>query len=973
MKSIKILRNGKNLGVIFAFIFAILILNIALADVSVSSIITDNQTYNAGDVVKIEFNISIVDEVGYCLLDSVNFSITDGNSLSCSLPTDFGIYINRSCGGHNINVTLTQKYYDCYQYGGNNTYYYVIFWQIPNNWNAGKYNIKVSMSAGGKNANNTGYFNVNKILNSNISNSTIIGSYIENSTINDSIVRYSNVSNSNVIGSNVNNSDISGSTLQNNSVMNSNIINSTLPQGAHVINATINNNILAQGTILLATPWGCCKDCKIFNVTVNNSGTYMNDKYVSMGNEVVNITDLGCLCFKACAQYCGCYANISIVKTPNATALSVSGYVTYTYNVTNNGCINLTDLTIKDDKLGTICNIPNLTAEASYSCNATAFLKANTTNEACVYATLQNENAGIFRCTKAEVIVSATPAPGIILSKTASNYSLPAGGGNVTYYYTIKNTGNVPLSNITVSDNKCSLVICPNNYLSVGDSMLCNCTKTLTSTETNIATVTAMFGVTTYRFGTPGISGATVTVNVGTAVTTVSTGGSCTTCGPQQYQGIPVGEVTTTQQISTNISDTTTPGSRCFKIECTTNTYQDGKLTTGITKNVPSAANILLTLSDGSNINASTNANGEICYQFGCGIYTITIPKGVCGNEYSKTITTTYGNLHIEGLSEVKTTQDLIYLIKDDNGNLIKDVFVNVTLPNKTFSYMSSDGTIKFNSDGVSGRFDIKAHKGCYSNATFLGNIFLVKLNILCPKSVYVNETIICNVTDENGTLIKNATIVITLSNGTELTKISDENGKISLPAENAGKINFLATKDFYGSSSAETEVVQKEIITLCPTSCKCGCIEGTAKCKDCPCVFFGLPCWILLLLLVLIALLLFLLLRKKKIYADEESVNKAIKEGQLENISCKYSKIYVSKKIYGQIHGMDIGDKIKNKFEFADLDEKGENYLKECGDEHVARAKQLNVDLLTANDETAKKAEENKVKVKRYEKIQQK
>jgi len=83
-----------------------------------------------------------------------------------------------------------------------------------------------------------------------------------------------------------------------------------------------------------------------------------------------------------------------------------------------------------------------------------------------------------------------------------------------------------------------------------------------------------------------------------------------------------------------------------------------------------------------------------------------------------------------------------------------------------------------------------------------------------------------------------------------------------------------------------------------------------------------------------------------------------------------QYDKIYVSRKSYDKIWGMDIEDKIKNKFEYVDLDEKGEKYQQECGDEHVARAKQQNLGLLTANDETAKKAKENKIKIKRYEEI---
>ena len=70
--------------------------------------------------------------------------------------------------------------------------------------------------------------------------------------------------------------------------------------------------------------------------------------------------------------------------------------------------------------------------------------------------------------------------PGIKLNKTASNYSLPVGGGNVTYYYNTTNTGNTSLINISISDDKCSPVHCPKNNLTAGESMICNCTVTIT-------------------------------------------------------------------------------------------------------------------------------------------------------------------------------------------------------------------------------------------------------------------------------------------------------------------------------------------------------------------------------------------------------------------------------------------------------------------------------------------------------------
>ncbi len=250
-------------------------------ETEVSEIITNKSDYYPGDVVKIEFNITVVDQSGACVLDSVDFSITDGNSLSCSLPNVFGTYTDYNCGGHNINLTVTQKYYDCNQYGGiNNTYYYVIFWQIPNNWVGETYTMRVNMSSGGQ---------------------------------------------------------------------------------------------------------------------TDTSETIFN---------IIN-------------------PNISLVKIANTT-------------------------------------------------------------------------------------------------------SLPAGGGLVTYYYFVNNTGNVPLSNVTVSDDKCSPVHCPKNNLTAGESMICNCTVTINQTTTNIATATGNY------LGTIISATASATVNVVTCVDNDGDGYNITggSCGP---------------------------------------------------------------------------------------------------------------------------------------------------------------------------------------------------------------------------------------------------------------------------------------------------------------------------------------------------------------------------------------------------------------------------------------------------------
>ncbi|CEG11283.1 hypothetical protein MSIBF_A1360013 [groundwater metagenome] len=120
-------------------------------------------------------------------------------------------------------------------------------------------------------------------------------------------------------------------------------------------------------------------------------------------------------------------------------------------------------------------NYSNFTAKADYLYCSNCYTYITESNET------NNDKTIPFLCLQ----------PNIAITKTASNYSLPVGGGNITYYYNITNTGNVPLYNVNVSDDKCSPVICPNTTLASGQSMKCNCSTQITQTTTNIANATA--------------------------------------------------------------------------------------------------------------------------------------------------------------------------------------------------------------------------------------------------------------------------------------------------------------------------------------------------------------------------------------------------------------------------------------------------------------------------------------------------
>ncbi len=112
-------------------------------------------------------------------------------------------------------------------------------------------------------------------------------------------------------------------------------------------------------------------------------------------------------------------------------------------------------------------------------------------------------------------LVKPCAAPAIKIIKEANPTSLPSGGGNVNYSYAVTNTGNVALTNIVLSDDKCS----PVNYIS-GDANSNDqlettetwnyaCSKNITAVTTNIATVAGKYNATDVS----DTDSATVTIN----------------------------------------------------------------------------------------------------------------------------------------------------------------------------------------------------------------------------------------------------------------------------------------------------------------------------------------------------------------------------------------------------------------------------------------------------------------------------
>ncbi|MBO0829006.1 MAG: hypothetical protein J2P24_14630, partial [Streptosporangiales bacterium] len=95
-----------------------------------------------------------------------------------------------------------------------------------------------------------------------------------------------------------------------------------------------------------------------------------------------------------------------------------------------------------------------------------------------------------------DATVTLTPKPDISVVKTASATSFTEAGKEITYTYRVTNTGNVPLTDVRVTDDKAGMATCPQTTLAVGEHMDCTATYTTTAADvaagrvTNVGTAT---------------------------------------------------------------------------------------------------------------------------------------------------------------------------------------------------------------------------------------------------------------------------------------------------------------------------------------------------------------------------------------------------------------------------------------------------------------------------------------------------
>ena len=190
-------------------------------------------------------------------------------------------------------------------------------------------------------------------------------------------------------------------------------------------------------------------------------------------------------------------SGLLVTKQATPATASVGQTVTYTYNVQNTGTIGINSLSVKDDKLGEIKLDSNtLLPGATQTASTTYVVKESDlpgplNNTVVVSGKEDRTNKQVSSTANASVALTYNAA--LTLTKEPSSATANV-GETVTYTYTIKNTGDVTIKELTLSDDKLGEIKMDKKSLAAGETATVTASHLVVETDlpgplTNTATV----------------------------------------------------------------------------------------------------------------------------------------------------------------------------------------------------------------------------------------------------------------------------------------------------------------------------------------------------------------------------------------------------------------------------------------------------------------------------------------------------
>jgi len=243
------------------------------------------------------------------------------------------------------------------------------------------------------------------------------------------------------------------------------------------------------------------------------------------------------------SHYLGIVSGIDIEKatngedadTPTGPEIPVGGTVTWTYVVRSAGDLWASNIVVTDDQgvvptfVGGDSNGDGrLDPGETWTYEATGTAEAGQYGNTATVTGIDQLEAPVTNSDPSHYIGVVPTEPAILLTKQADQTQVLT-GGEVTYTYVATSTGNAPLGDVAISDDRCSPLLFVGGdtngdaLLDPGESWTWTCTTTLTETTTNTAVVTGTGG------GETATATAETTVQVAgdtVSLTTVTPGGS---------------------------------------------------------------------------------------------------------------------------------------------------------------------------------------------------------------------------------------------------------------------------------------------------------------------------------------------------------------------------------------------------------------------------------------------------------------
>ena len=255
---------------------------------------------------------------------------------------------------------------------------------------------------------------------------------------------------------------------------------------------TIKNGTLAPGKSVKGTGAYTITQDDITAGSVTNTATAtgtFNGSTVTTNTETVTVTAEQTKALK-------------IKKTADTKTYNTTGQtINYTYTVTNSGNVPISGIVVNDNKATVVIDNEiapgsSVTGIGTYTITLDDMISGSVTNTATATGTFNGDTVTSNTVT---VTIKAKQSPALTITKTADPTTFSTEGQTIAYTYTVTNSGNVPVSNIEVDDDKVSVVTISSDTLAPGSSVTGTGTYTITSADlkkgsvTNKATATGTF------------------------------------------------------------------------------------------------------------------------------------------------------------------------------------------------------------------------------------------------------------------------------------------------------------------------------------------------------------------------------------------------------------------------------------------------------------------------------------------------